>query len=127
MGGIDGGASDAVVVLLEELAHAVALGDRVAFLEEREAELVGEVRVTGDKRFVPEGVGFKLGECDVGVGAEAPTGVEVEMRIGVVGDGVPGAVPLRDEIFAFGTVDALAADKESRLQLSRRAREACDR
>ena len=35
------------------------------------------------------------------------------MRIGMVGDDVAGLIPLRDEVRAFGLINAFSADEES--------------
>src|ERR1051325_2566083 len=106
--------SGLVTMLLEKRSELVALLNRVALLEERKAVELLEVRVMLDQRLCSQNVLLVLLNAD-------PRRVIIEMRVRMVGDDVPGPIPIRQELPALLLAHKLAHDKQCDLSPSARA------
>jgi len=65
VGGVDCRPANAIPVLLQERTHAIALLQRVAFLEERITKERDKIRIASNQRFILEGVSLKLRKGDL--------------------------------------------------------------
>src|SRR5438445_3368812 len=109
IGGVNGHVADGVAALLELGTKLVAFLRGVAFFQRRITKQAREAAIGFDQRLVALKVGGKIVVGRFG-------GIEVEMRIGMTADQVPGVVPLPQELLALCRIHPHAADEQSSLE-----------
>jgi len=101
--------ADAIALFLEEGAEAIAFFGSVAFLQAGIAEHAREVMIGLDQRLIA----FEISRE---IFVSSFLRIEIEMRVGMIADEVPGFVPLAEEFLALRRVDSHAAYEKGDLE-----------
>ncbi len=109
IGGVDGHVAHGVAPVLEQGTKLVALLRGVAFFQKRITKQAREAAIGFDQRLVALEI-----RDEIVVGGFG--GIEVEMRIGMIADQVPGVVPLPQEVLALCGIHPHAADEQGSLE-----------